>query len=149
MYVIEPKMWFSIKCWITCSFWVLTAIKIKIILVGGLGKRMLFLFSDGLAEDAFGTMPDRRMHSCGLNGIIILGSVSRSLRGFLQVSKQNVITTLHLEYTICLWSLGVKVRNMKMDFNNGGTWRRVGQWTLMMKIYDFFYSAKSFSCNKR
>ena len=22
--------------------------------------------------------------------------------------------------------LGVKVRNMKMDFNTGGTWRRVG-----------------------
>ena len=34
--------------------------------------------------------------------------------------------------------LGDKVRNMKMDFNTGGTWRRVGQWTLMMKIYDFF-----------
>ena len=34
--------------------------------------------------------------------------------------------------------LGVKVRNMKMDFNTGGTWRRVGQYTLMMKIYDFF-----------
>ena len=23
--------------------------------------------------------------------------------------------------------LGVKVRNMKMDFNTGGTWHRVGQ----------------------
>ena len=38
--------------------------------------------------------------------------------------------------------LGVKVRNLKMDFNTGDTWRQVGQWTLMMKIYDFFYSAK-------
>ena len=36
-------------------------------------------------------------------------------------------------------SLGVKVRNMKMDFNTGGTWRRVGQRTLMMKSYDFFF----------
>ena len=36
------------------------------------------------------------------------------------------------------WTLGVKVRNMKMDFNIGVTWRRVGQWTLMMKIYEFF-----------
>ena len=44
--------------------------------------------------------------------------------------------------------LGVKVWNMKMDFNTGGTWRRVGQWTLMMKSYDFFYSAKSLSGNK-
>ena len=35
--------------------------------------------------------------------------------------------------------LGVKVRNMKMDFNTGGTWRRVGQWTLIMKTYDFFF----------
>ena len=44
-----------------------------------------------------------------------------------------------------LGTVGVKVRNMKMDFNTGGTRRRVGQWTLMMKIYDFFYSAKSFN----
>ena len=35
--------------------------------------------------------------------------------------------------------IGVKVRNMKMDFNIYGTWRQVGQWTLMMKIYDFFF----------
>ena len=34
--------------------------------------------------------------------------------------------------------LDVKVRNMKVDFNTEGTWRRVRQWTLMMKIYDFF-----------
>ena len=36
------------------------------------------------------------------------------------------------------WLLGVQVRNMKMDFNTGGTWCRVGQRTLMM-IYDFFF----------
>ena len=35
------------------------------------------------------------------------------------------------------WTLGVQVRNMKMDINTGGTWHRVGQWTLMMKTYDF------------
>ena len=34
--------------------------------------------------------------------------------------------------------VGVKVRNMKMDFNTGGIWHWVGQCTLMMKIYDFF-----------
>ena len=34
--------------------------------------------------------------------------------------------------------VGVKVRNMKMDFNAGGTWHRIWQWTLMMKINDFF-----------
>ena len=30
----------------------------------------------------------------------------------------------HILYTS---TRGVKVRNMKMDFNTGGTWRRVGQ----------------------
>ena len=42
----------------------------------------------------------------------------------------------------CLARLGVQIRNMKMDFNTGGTWRRVGQWPLMMKIYDFFLFGK-------
>ena len=27
-----------------------------------------------------------------------------------------------------VYFLGVEVRNMKMDFNTGGTWRRVRQW---------------------
>ena len=40
---------------------------------------------------------------------------------------------------ICpLLNLGVKVRNMKMDLNINGTWRRVTFEKLMMKIYDFF-----------
>ena len=30
-------------------------------------------------------------------------------------------------FAACQCILGVKVRNMKMDFNTGGTWRRVGQ----------------------
>ena len=30
------------------------------------------------------------------------------------------------ELLINVSNLGVKVRNMKMDFNTGGTWRRVG-----------------------
>ena len=46
------------------------------------------------------------------------------------------------------WLLGVKVRNMKMDFNTEGTWHRVGQWTLMLKIIEFFYWTKSLSSNK-
>ena len=41
--------------------------------------------------------------------------------------------------------LGVNIRNMKIDFNIYGTWRLVMFEKLMMKIYDFFYSAKSFS----
>ena len=42
-------------------------------------------------------------------------------------------------------ALGVKVRNIKMDLNIYGTWRQVTFEKLMMKIYDFFNSAKSFS----
>ena len=38
--------------------------------------------------------------------------------------------------TSIVGGLVVKVRNMKMDFNTRGTWRRVGQGTLMMKIYE-------------
>ena len=39
-------------------------------------------------------------------------------------------------------SVGVKVRNMKMDLNIYGTWRRVTFEKLIMKIYDFCYLAK-------
>ena len=62
----------------------------------------------------------------------------------------NEISFLHKDVTFWRYTrtLGVKVRNMKMDFNIGGTLRRVGQWALMMKINDFFYSAKSLSSNK-
>ena len=35
-------------------------------------------------------------------------------------------------------TLGVQVGKMKMDLNIYGTWCQVGQWTLMMKMYDFF-----------
>ena len=44
---------------------------------------------------------------------------------------------------VCM--LGVKVRNMKMYLNIYGTWHQVTFEKLMMKIYDFFYSAKLFS----
>ena len=39
---------------------------------------------------------------------------------------------------IALSQLGVQIRNMKMVFNTGGTWRRVTFETLMMKIDEFF-----------
>ena len=44
-----------------------------------------------------------------------------------------------------MYRLGIQIRNMKMVFNIYGTWRWVMFVKLMMKIYDFFYSAKSFS----
>ena len=47
--------------------------------------------------------------------------------------------------TWVLDNLGIQIRYMKMAFNFYGTWRRVMFEKLMMKIYDFFYSAKSFS----
>ena len=42
-------------------------------------------------------------------------------------------------------TLGIQIRNMKMVFNIYGTWRQVMFEKLMMKIYEFFYSAKLFS----
>ena len=42
-------------------------------------------------------------------------------------------------------SVGIQIQNMKMVFNIYGTWSRVMFEKLMMKIYDFFESAKSFS----
>ena len=36
-------------------------------------------------------------------------------------------------------TLGIQIRNMKMDFNIYGTWRWVTFEKLMMKIYDLFY----------
>ena len=41
------------------------------------------------------------------------------------------------------YSLGVQIQNMKMVFKFYCTWRRVTFEKLMMKIYDFFYLAKS------
>ena len=60
-------------------------------------------------------------------------------------SKIVLVCMFHaLKNKNIIYILGVKVQNMKMDFNIYGTWRRVGQWTLMMKN-GVFYSAKSFS----
>ena len=44
------------------------------------------------------------------------------------------------------YALGIQIRNMKMGFNIHGTWGWVTFEKRMMKIYDFFYSSKSFSC---
>ena len=37
------------------------------------------------------------------------------------------------------------IRNPNPKYENGGTWHWVTFEKLMIKIYDFFYSAKSFS----
>ena len=51
-----------------------------------------------------------RMFGYSMGILIILGSYNRYLLGFFALS-----------------SIGVKVRNMKMNFNTGGTWHWVGQ----------------------
>ena len=68
----------------------------------------------------------------------------------LQARVSDARSCLAPSRYIHICTLGVTVRKKKMDFNTGagGTWQQVGQWTLMMKIYDFFYSAKSLSSNE-
>ena len=43
------------------------------------------------------------------------------------------------------YNLGIQIRKMKIVFNSYCTWCWVTFEKLMMKIYDFFYSAKSLS----
>ena len=57
-------------------------------------------------------------------------------------SKELFLTIFNNAFT---YRVGVKVRNSKVDCKAGGTWRRVGQSTLIMNILGFFYSTKSFS----
>ena len=52
---------------------------------------------------------------------------------------------MKLHNIIIIPKLGIQIQNMKMVFNIYGTLRWVTFEKLMMKIYDFFYSAKSFS----
>ena len=65
------------------------------------------------------------------------GSISSRLANVKCILDYRITTTFCVSI-ILVHRLGVKVRNMKMDFNTEGTWRQVGQWTLMMTIYDFF-----------
>ena len=81
--------------------------------------------------------------------IITLGTHQQVMIALLFSSITNIMPTKFQVTKNEHIHLGVKVQNMKMDFNTEGTWRRVGQWTLMMKFYDFFYSAKSLSSNKK
>ena len=60
--------------------------------------------------------------------------------------KEHVTATNHFFfYDQAIDNLGIQIRNMKMVFNFYCTWRWVTFEKLMMKIYDFFKSAKSFS----
>ena len=52
--------------------------------------------------------------------------------------------------------IGIKVWNLKIDFNTEGTWRPIKQWTLMMMIYNYymiwlcrFVAKRVQSCNLR
>ena len=64
----------------------------------------------------------------------------------------NMISYFHWTVRYVLF-IGVKIRNLKVDFKTGGTWRRVGQGILIMHIYDFFIRlshlvSKCWSINK-
>ena len=61
---------------------------------------------------------------------MLLNYVEQSTRGQknCHFNKQNVIIIIwHTLHSHTLYIIGVKVRNMNMYFNTGGTWRRVGQ----------------------
>ena len=59
--------------------------------------------------------------------------------------NQYYLGTHKNNFTYVVCTLGLQILNMKMVFNFYCTWRWVTFEKLMMKIYDFFYSAKSFS----
>ena len=44
----------------------------------------------------------------------------------MQIHKKDLTENILEEVFGMICIVGVKVRNMKMDFNTGGTWRRVG-----------------------
>ena len=56
----------------------------------------------------------------------------------------NIICTLNVsifgpkKFAFVDSVLGVKIQNLKVDFKTGSTWRRFGQLTLIMNIYDLF-----------
>ena len=52
-------------------------------------------------------------------------------------SQLSNILFLFQGYFLSPLALGIKVRNLKIDFNTSGTWRRVKQWTLIMTIYNY------------
>ena len=57
----------------------------------------------------------------GCKGIHTTLHVHTNIAVLLKMKKNSAIKNG------CMPKLGVKVRNMKMDFNTGGTWRQVGQ----------------------
>ena len=62
------------------------------------------------------------------------------LKGILLTTMSTIfgISCDHLKCQKLLYLLGIKIRNLKVDFKTGGTWHWVGKWTLIMNIYDFF-----------
>ena len=55
-------------------------------------------------------------------GKVIQGNPIGSVSDTIDYKPYNLEAMFTTSITICM--LGVKVRNMKMDFNTGGTWRR-------------------------
>ena len=69
---------------------------------------------------------------------ILMHIMSHPVPGIIMKNPLGRIFFLHTKlgtYRHCS-----RCQNPKDDFKTGGTWRQVGQWTLIMNIYDFFYS---------
>ena len=77
-----------------------------------------------LCEITFKTQKFKKQNFVSFLKVFILGLKKYDLL----VSANPIVLVkdlIHLFNVQC--SVGVKVRNMKMDFNTGGTWRQVGQ----------------------
>ena len=75
-----------------------------------------------------------------------LHDISAKFHKIFSMRMHHLYLINALEYA---W-FGVRVQNMKIDFNTRGTWRRVGQWMLANdENLWFFYSAYSLSSNKK
>ena len=60
--------------------------------------------------------------------LFLLGkAISNTFDGDKILDEATILKGIHKRSDIGNGQLGVKVRNMKMDYNTGGTWRRVGQ----------------------
>ena len=62
---------------------------------------------------------------------------SQRTESMIEPKKPDYYYVLSL---IFWYIIGINVRILKIDFNTGGTWRRVKQWALIMTIYDYLIS---------
>ena len=71
--------------------------------------------------------------------IVIIAKYFCVAGGDLKMVEESLMKSFSF-YWVDDGTLGVKIQNLKVDFKTWGTWRQVGQWILIMNIYDIFYS---------